>query len=144
MPVEIQTVVLCREIENIQGGLCDPKQASVYEIFPMDGGYPFGGSLGLYLFLRKDSRDAEVPFEISLRIMDADGRSLEAPGRKIISGTFPAGYRFWGNAGKISFVIPHPEDYSLFLKVMPNGQEYRYDFEAVESLVASGGGRSGH
>ncbi|MBI4668722.1 MAG: hypothetical protein HY747_05990 [Elusimicrobia bacterium] len=61
-----------------------------------------------------------------------------------ISGTFPAGYRFWTLAGDLNFIVPSPGLYSILIDFEDSslltikGLPYRYDFEAkgeIEGLL---------
>ena len=134
MSVEIQTVVMCRSVDEIQGGLARLSMASIYEVYPNDGKYPVTGGFAFYVLLKKETRETEIPFELKSRIIDADGRTLRIPGNQIFTGTFPPKYRFWGMSGHVQFLIPLPGAYQIRWETecCEGGSSFFYDFDASE------------
>jgi hypothetical protein len=130
--VEIQALVLCRDLKYDGVSVPELFGACLCSIHPADGRYPFDVSPRFFLQLRKDSREALLPFEITLRVVDEDGKVLETPGVHILRGMFPKDHRFWMQSGGIRVVLPRPGVHSLRCEVRGGGEpsHSRYDFEA--------------
>ena len=127
--IDIQTVIVCKRIDNITGGVGDFYRAAVYDIFPTDGKFPFRGQLPLYLLLRKDSIEAEIPFTIRMELLDLDARPVPRNEAVKMSATFPAGFLFWGIFTTWKFYLPKIGRYHIrFSDKKGNEILYEYHF----------------
>jgi len=140
MAVEVQTIVLSQAIENVTGGIADLKRASIYQVFPTGGEWPLDARTGFYVLLRKDVKGLAVPFELKIRMMDEDGQTTPKPGIVTVSGTFPAGHRFWGVTGTIQLSMMKKGNYCLLFETHSQGttSQFRYDLEAIDRPPGQG------
>ena len=125
--IAIQTVVICKQINNTTGGVGDLLTASIYEIYPKDGKFPLSGNLHLYILLRKEKIDLSLPFEIHMNLTNTDRQPISNNNEITISSTFPRGFMFWGIFLPWQFTLPKPGHYILKL-TNQEGTLYNYHF----------------